>query len=96
MYGIPVTFGCCVGYSQSQEAWRRYHQSLDVKAEGLKDYFVRDRHWNHRKCGRMTWGNGWKWFKLERIQVFGNVLVVVLSVTIRCKGMQVVWKHVCF
>lgn len=27
----------------NQEAWRRYHQSLDVKPEDLKDYFVRDR-----------------------------------------------------
>ena len=70
-----------VGYSQSQEAWRRYHQSLDVKAENLKDYFVRD-----RRHGEMWADDVGKWmengFKLERIQVFGNVLVVVLSVTI--------------
>ena len=30
-------------FHRLQEAWRRYHQSLDVKPEDLKDYFVRDR-----------------------------------------------------
>ena len=30
-------------FHRLQEAWRRYHQSLDAKPEDLKDYFVRDR-----------------------------------------------------
>ena len=67
VYGIPVTFGCCVG-EQSQEAWRRYHQSLDVKAENLKDYFVRDR------PSEMWADDMGKW--MEMVQVGANSGVV--------------------